>query len=313
MVQKHLEKMQADKEAACMEKLAGLMPQLGASVRVLALQESSFDVERAVNLLRQYMADNDEKLKTLQKKRKRVHEAAEEAENEVSEDSSGSGSDSDSSGSSDSEDSRDRRKGKKSRSKRKHSSKRKDKKRSKKKKQAGRDKAKSAALTHSTNFGKYGIIRETDAAAKRSEFILWALDVKKIDVEVMGRNEEREMFRDYIEDYNTGTLPHRKYYNLEAYEKYKAAKRAAKGQPATKRSAVNDEEELRRQRAEEAAKLREQRLMEAYQELKYSDKAKDMKEQEMLRLQMQNAYKTGDRALAEKLLARLMPDEEKKK
>lgn len=43
--------------------------------------------------------------------------------------------------------------------------------------------------------------------------------------------------------------------------------------------ALDDEQELRRQRAEEAAKLREQRMKEAYDELKHSDKAKDMKEQ----------------------------------
>ena len=70
---------------------------------------------------------------------------------------------------------------------------------------------------------------QTDAAAKSSEFILWALEVKKVDVETLPKNDERELFRDYIEDYNTASLPHRKYYNLEAYEKYKAAKRAARG------------------------------------------------------------------------------------
>jgi hypothetical protein len=42
---------------------------------------------------------------------------------------------------------------------------------------------------------------------------------------------------------------------------------------------VDDEQALRQARAEEAARLRDQRLKEAYQELKYSDKAKDMKEQ----------------------------------
>lgn len=47
---------------------------------------------------------------------------------------------------------------------------------------------------------------QTDAAAKRSEFILWALEVKKVDVESLGRLEEKELFKDYIEDYNTGGL-----------------------------------------------------------------------------------------------------------
>lgn len=45
---------------------------------------------------------------------------------------------------------------------------------------------------------------QTDAGAKHAEFILWALDVKKVDVETMGRLEEKELFKDYMEDYNTG-------------------------------------------------------------------------------------------------------------
>jgi hypothetical protein len=28
--------------------------------------------------------------------------------------------------------------------------------------------------------------------------------VKKVDIETLPRNDERELFRDYIEDYNTG-------------------------------------------------------------------------------------------------------------
>lgn len=53
-------------------------------------------------------------------------------------------------------------------------------------------------------------------------------------------------------------------------------------------------------------------MQEALIELKYSDKARDMKEQEMLRLQMQAAYKVGNRELAQKIMERLAPDEAKK-
>jgi hypothetical protein len=41
--------------------------------------------------------------------------------------------------------------------------------------------------------------------AKRSEFILWAMEVKKKDVESLMKNEERELFKDFMEDFNTGT------------------------------------------------------------------------------------------------------------
>lgn len=47
----------------------------------------------------------------------------------------------------------------------------------------------------------------------------------------------------------------------------------------------------------------------AYEELKTTDKAKDMREQQLLRSQMELAYKTGDRKKAEKLAALLAPTE----
>eukprot|EP00983_Pelagomonas_calceolata_P082197 1155839-Pelagomonas_calceolata.AAC.24 len=48
------------------------------------------------------------------------------------------------------------------------------------------------------------LLVQVDASNKRSEFILWALEVKKKDPELMMKNDERELFRDFMEDYNTG-------------------------------------------------------------------------------------------------------------
>ncbi len=48
---------------------------------------------------------------------------------------------------------------------------------------------------------------------------------------------------------------------------------------AATQSALADEEDMRRMRAEELAQVKEARLMEAYQQLKYSDKATNMREQ----------------------------------
>ena len=45
---------------------------------------------------------------------------------------------------------------------------------------------------------------QTDLGPKRSEFILWALEVKKVEVENLDRRDEMDLFRDYMEDYNTG-------------------------------------------------------------------------------------------------------------
>jgi hypothetical protein len=66
-----------------------------------------------------------------------------------------------------------------------------------------------SSTAHLQDFGKYGYIRETDASAKHNEFVLWAVEVKGANIELLGKAEEKELFREYVEDYNTGTLPHK--------------------------------------------------------------------------------------------------------
>lgn len=114
----------------------------------------------------------------------------------------------------------------------------------------------------------------------------------------------------------------RKYYNLEAYDREQAAKARDKASKAAGGAgaaggdlfdARADEEAMRRARMEERAKLQQQRMAQAYTLLQHTDMAKDMREQELLRAEMALAYKTGDKAKAQKLFERLQPDEEKKK
>jgi hypothetical protein len=59
--------MQQEQEAKAMEKIGALMPQIGRLVHALALKECSWDVERAILLLRQFHADNADKLAALLK------------------------------------------------------------------------------------------------------------------------------------------------------------------------------------------------------------------------------------------------------
>ena len=84
----------------------------------------------------------------------------------------------------------------------------------------------------SDQYGKYGVIRESDLASKVSEFQQWATEVKKVNIEAMAKWEEKELFAEFVEDYNTGTLPHRKYYDLMAYAQQKAIKAAKRGRNA---------------------------------------------------------------------------------
>lgn len=84
----------------------------------------------------------------------------------------------------------------------------------------------------SDQYGKYGIIRESDLANKISEFQQWATEVKKVNIEALAKWEEKELFAEFMEDYNTGTLPHKKYYDLMAYAQQQAMKAAKKGRTA---------------------------------------------------------------------------------
>lgn len=82
---------------------------------------------------------------------------------------------------------------------------------------------------------------------------------------------------------NEGTLPHRKFYNVELYERQKFEKSSKKVKPKEKhgkeRLMFNDEEEKRHEMAQERARQQEDRVKEAYEEMIYGPKAEDMREQ----------------------------------
>jgi len=67
-------------------------------------------------------------------------------------------------------------------------------------------------------YGAYGIIHESDMYTKEAEFRCWLIEVKNISVESLPPSGMKQYFAEYMEDYNTATLPHIKYYNLEKYE-----------------------------------------------------------------------------------------------
>jgi hypothetical protein len=39
--------------------------------------------------------------------------------------------------------------------------------------------------------------------------MLWAMDEQKVNPELLGPREEKELWEQYREEYNTGTLPHK--------------------------------------------------------------------------------------------------------
>lgn len=109
-----------------------------------------------------------------------------------------------------------------------------------------------------------------------------------------------------MEDYNTATLPHEKFYDIEKYEMKKYQKKMRKAHEKQKEQRDNapgglvDEERIREERraAREAKEKEEFRLL-----LQTMDKEKveAMRRQEQLRAEMQLHYKAGNVAEARRL------------
>uniref|UniRef100_H3HB92 Uncharacterized protein n=1 Tax=Phytophthora ramorum TaxID=164328 RepID=H3HB92_PHYRM len=195
--------------------------------------------------------------------------------------------------------------------KRKHkrSSSHKDRKRHKKDKKKSSKKTKKDSKKHAVNqdeYGKYGILRELDFHNKSVSFQAWLRDVKKMGEFNGPKWEAMELFKEYMKDYNTCTLPHEKYYDIEKYEMklyQKQQRKALTKQKGASDKAVDtlaDEERVRRER-QTAREKKEQDEFRLVLQLMDKDKIEAMREQERLRSQMQLMYKSGDVGEARRL------------
>merc|ERR1712060_621316 len=62
--------------------------------------------------------------------------------------------------------------------------------------------------------------------SKRDEFMAWLTEVKKKSLEHCTKWEEKDLEAEYREDYNTATMPHKKFYNLDVWERSAAGQKA---------------------------------------------------------------------------------------
>ncbi|QDZ18867.1 hypothetical protein HOP50_02g13720 [Chloropicon primus] len=162
-------------------------------------------------------------------------------------------------------------------------------------------------------YGKYGILKESDLNGdKRTEFMLWANEVKSVEVESLARWEEKKMFGEFMDLYNTATLPSTKYYNLDAWRYEQAKAREAGDGDAGgggEKVVFNDEEERKRELERERNSTKNQKIEAARRDLLASGKLSMMREQERLRAAQQVAYKTGDMKQARDIADILRPNE----
>ncbi|CAD5196911.1 unnamed protein product [Musa acuminata subsp. malaccensis] len=184
--------------------------------------------------------------------------------------------------------------------------KRRRKKRKEKKKE--KEEAKKGAVTNS--WGKYGIIREIDMWNKRPEFTAWLSEVKQVNLEALSNWEEKQMFKEFMEDHNTATFPSKKYYDLDAYHRRKIEKAMKKGSKKfqeMERTVFDDEEQRRIELLRERERQKEEQV-EALKRSMQSGMAQAMKEQSRLREEMMYQYKLGNFEAAAAIQKRLDPD-----
>ncbi|KAJ1619486.1 hypothetical protein T492DRAFT_581591, partial [Pavlovales sp. CCMP2436] len=161
-------------------------------------------------------------------------------------------------------------------------------------------------------WGKYGVIKDDapEGSKYELEFSSWMSEVTGIGAAALAKWELEEYWKTFCEDFNTGTLPSKKYYDLRKW----SAKQARDGVlKPVERTAFNDEDDIRRGRLEES-KVREQQVSkETLLRMGATNAIEDMRAQELAKLQMQHAWKTGDVKRAEEMLKKFEPDTEEDK
>mmetsp|Transcript_6549 Transcript_6549/g.16671 ORF Transcript_6549/g.16671 Transcript_6549/m.16671 type:complete len:132 (-) Transcript_6549:240-635(-) len=111
-----------------------------------------------------------------------------------------------------------------------------------------------------------------------------------------------------MDDYNTATLPHEKYYDLNAWH-YKCSANAESGNTEEK-TTFDDEAERKRELASQRDALRDEKVAAARRDLLASGKVSMMREQERLRAEQQLAFRTGDLKTARDIADILRPTDD---
>lgn len=156
-------------------------------------------------------------------------------------------------------------------------------------------------------YGKYGIIKESDRWSKQQEFFAWLSEVKVANRETLGRKEEADLWATFIEDFNTATLPDKKYYDLTAWERKCAEKAAKHGyDTATEKTVFNDEADRKKEELAFREKMRREDMLRALAVMDQNKQADMLRQQELRSLQ-QLYYKSGDVDAAKKIGERLRP------
>lgn len=160
-------------------------------------------------------------------------------------------------------------------------------------------------------FGSRGIINSTHFYSKSAEFYAWLADVKGISPDApVPKGELMAYFADYCEDFNTATLPHERFYDLEAFDaRARAAGEAGGGgRGGGARAGVMDmlaESQARKQAARDEARSGQAALMAAYRANMDPARRAEVEARAEMQRKMEYLYKAGQTAAAESLKRQL--------
>lgn len=170
-------------------------------------------------------------------------------------------------------------------------------------------------LSGAATFGKYGIVKDSDFHANtkvRRSFEQWLAEVRGVPSFNGPKYELMSYFADFVEDFNTATLPHIKYYD---YDKWEMEEYTRQKEAALAKAGGNDANNLAldemRHREDMAKRAKDKRNAELLltRQCMTSDKIDEMKNQARMRHEMAVAYKMGDEEKRKKLQKRLEPEE----
>ncbi|CAI5469697.1 unnamed protein product [Closterium sp. Yama58-4] len=163
-------------------------------------------------------------------------------------------------------------------------------------------------------YGKYGIIREVDMWSKRPEFSAWLAEVKKANLEQLSGFEEKNLFKEFMEDHNTATFPSKKYYNLAAWEHQQMTKRKGRpDKPSGMEMTEFNDEDMRREEIRRAREKQKEEEVLALKRSMESGMAQAMRDQERLKEELRFLYQIGNYEGAAAIQKRLEPDDPSKR
>ena len=155
-------------------------------------------------------------------------------------------------------------------------------------------------------------MRESDFHAKQQSFEVWMREVKQVSNFNGPKWEAMEMFKEYMEDYNTATMSHEKYYDVEKWEMTEARRKQTKSMKKQRHLVSTSLEKQHRQQLIEEKERAEQKDFQLIMQTMDREKIKAMREQDALRTQMQIHYRSGNVEEARKIELLLKKDDEPK-